>query len=771
LSGSGTAYTATFTGAANTDISNASVTVTAGSYSDTAGDAGAGGSTPMFTVDTVAPTVTAAIDSTDVNVANDTATVTFTFSKPPVDFSLADVISPDGTLSNLSGSGTSYTATFTANTGVEDPQATVSVTDGSYHDADGNSGAGSSTPPFTVDTVTPTVTAITASPSSGDKNTGSTITLTVTFSQNVTVTGAPALTLNDGGTAMYKSGSSTNVLTFTYAVANGQNTCPGRDREQSERVVHCDPGRRRQRRQPFRRRCHLHRPSHRCDRELDHGHPVLGRSGSRQDGHVQGDDERGGDDHRRHPLSDAERRRQGDLQERFGHEHADFRLRGRGSRFGAECRRPRGDGIPTERGYVVAAGQNTADLKVNGLDLNGGAITDGAGNNAVLSGSDTSLAGTLIIDTTPPKVTYHGLSGTAHTTLTGTYSDNVSGVQSVAVDDTTHPFDQAATLSGGTWSLTDALVKPHDALTIVATDNAGNTTTLKTTAPAGLAGHPINLGLANASLPHGALATITVSGVPSGWTLNAGTSNGKGVWTVQTANPGGLAITPSAQFAGALTLNVTETWTQTNGSTATTIVADNVAAFAPQSPIYAWSGDDNLTGKGGNDLFAFSQSTGDDTVYDFNPTSDQLDLTGVDDVESFSDIQSDLSDDSDGDAVITLGAGETITIMGVAAASLSASNFVFNQTAVLYNDGSMTVDNGAMLPLSGVVDNSGTIYLGSTGAETDLEVVGSTTLQGGGQVVLSDNSANVIYGATANTTLTNVDNTISGAGQIGDGQT
>ncbi|MGP0088993.1 MAG: hypothetical protein ACLPKB_03390 [Xanthobacteraceae bacterium] len=124
----------------------------------------------------------------------------------------------------------------------------------------------------------------------------------------------------------------------------------------------------------------------------------------------------------------------------------------------------------------------------------------------------------------------------------------------------------------------------------------------------------------------------------------------------------------------------------------------------------------------------------------------------------------------DGDTVVTLGAGETITIIGVAAESLGANNFVFNQTFTSYNAGSMTVDNGAMLPLGGMVDNSGTIYLGSTGAETDLEVVGSATLQGGGQIVLSDSSANVIYGASANTTLTNVDNTISGAGQIGDGQ-
>ena len=41
--------------------------------------------------------------------------------------------------------------------------------------------------------------------------------------------------------------------------------------------------------------------------------------------------------------------------------------------------------------YTVAAGQNTPDLTVTGLDLAGGAtIKDAAGNNAVLSGADTT---------------------------------------------------------------------------------------------------------------------------------------------------------------------------------------------------------------------------------------------------------------------------------------------------------------------------------------------------------------------------------------------
>ena len=51
------------------------------------------------------------------------------------------------------------------------------------------------------------------------------MTLTLDLSEAVTVAGGtPTLTLNDGGTATYVSGSGTNALTFSYTVAAGQNT-------------------------------------------------------------------------------------------------------------------------------------------------------------------------------------------------------------------------------------------------------------------------------------------------------------------------------------------------------------------------------------------------------------------------------------------------------------------------------------------------------------------------------------------------------------------
>ena len=69
-----------------------------------------------------------------------------------------------------------------------------------------------------------TVTQVAASPGSGTEFSGDQVTLTVDMTAPVTVTGAPALTLNNGGTATYSGGSGTNALTFSYTVAGGQNT-------------------------------------------------------------------------------------------------------------------------------------------------------------------------------------------------------------------------------------------------------------------------------------------------------------------------------------------------------------------------------------------------------------------------------------------------------------------------------------------------------------------------------------------------------------------
>src|SRR5205085_833505 len=75
-----------------------------------------------------------------------------------------------------------------------------------------------------VDTTAPTVTGVSSSAADGSYKAGWVIPLQVTFSEPVTVTGTPLLTLETGtsdAVVSYTSGSGTSTLTFTYTVTAG----------------------------------------------------------------------------------------------------------------------------------------------------------------------------------------------------------------------------------------------------------------------------------------------------------------------------------------------------------------------------------------------------------------------------------------------------------------------------------------------------------------------------------------------------------------------
>jgi VCBS repeat-containing protein len=351
-----------------------------------------------------------------------------------------------------------------------------------------------------------------------------------------------------------------------------------------------------------------------------------------------------------------------------------------------------------------------------------------------------------------------------------TYGNNITltgGLIHVGLDASGHDvYTQAFSYAGSSASSHAATVGTGY------TDLAGNTGTGSTTNfPAGVSGEPINLALTTPSSGHVGAISLSVAGVPAGWTLSEGTHNADGSWSVQTGDIGSLSISSPEGYTGALVLQVTESWTDGNGVAHNVYVSDNVEAYAKGAPIFAWSGDDTLTASSGNDMLVFTDRIGNDVVHHFDTAHDQIDLIGFAGVSSFADVQAHLANDAAGNARITLGDGETITLTGVDAGSLTAADFVFDQTPMTHNAGTLAIGDGALLPISGIVDNRGDIHLGSAGQETDLELVQhGVTLQGGGTVTLSDNDGNLIFGSDADVTLTNVDNTISGAGQIGGGQ-
>jgi hypothetical protein len=170
-------------------------------------------------------------------------------------------------------------------------------------------------------------------------------------------------------------------------------------------------------------------------------------------------------------------------------------------------------------------------------------------------------------------------------------------------------------------------------------------------------------------------------------------------------------------------------------------------------------------------MFVFSQPIGADVVHNFDAAHDKIDLIGYAGFTSFADVQGHLANDAGGNAMLTLADGQSIIFGGVDAGTLTADDFVFNQIPITNNDGNMVISDGAFLPLSGIVNNTGTIELNSAGNGTLLQLIQyGVTLEGGGQITLSDSGDNVISGTVTDVTLTNVDNTISGAGQIGAGQ-
>jgi hypothetical protein len=106
---------------------------------------------------------------------------------------------------------------------------------------------------------------------------------------------------------------------------------------------------------------------------------------------------------------------------------------------------------------------------------------------------------------------------------------------------------------------------------------------------------------------------------------------------------------------------------------------------------------------------------------------------------------------------------------------VDSSNLILDAMAGLTNKASVEVAASSDLTLLGTLTNAGTILLAATrGYGTDLSVgpdtaPGTMTLTGSGALTLSDETNNYIQAGFAGDTLVNVNNTISGAGIIGNG--
>src|SRR5262249_27355411 len=124
-------------------------------------------------------------------------------------------------------------------------------------------------------------------------------------------------------------------------------------------------------------------------------------------------------------------------------------------------------------------------------------------------------------------------------------------------------------------------------------------------------------------------------------------------------------------------------------------------------------------------------------------------------------------------AIVGSGVNETVNSIGTGTADVLDINTdsVFETvdgTGPNANLGSIVVEDGSELQMDGgALFNLGTVRLNSTGTTTSFVVTHASQLAGGGNFEMVGGELNNIVGNAANVTLTNVDNDISGTGNIG----
>ncbi|MBS0289854.1 MAG: VCBS domain-containing protein [Proteobacteria bacterium] len=230
--------------------------------------------------------------------------------------------------------------------------------------------------------------------------------------------------------------------------------------------------------------------------------------------------------------------------------------------------------------------------------------------------------------------------------------------------------------------------------------------------PAGISGEPINLALNDPTTGKSDIITLTILNAPIDWSFNQGIKNNDGSWTIQTNFPELLTVTTSTAFVGAKVLDVNMNWSDENGVSHHSAYADNIEAYAPGSAIFALSVDDTLTGTQQADQFVLQEPISHVTLVNFDTALDKINLIGFDGVNQFSDLH--VSNDGYGDAVINIGINQSIVIRDVNASSLTASQFVFNETPHTLNNGEIAIDNGAIMPFGGILENNGVLDIAGT---------------------------------------------------------
>ena len=225
--GSGTTYTARFS---PTQDGTYQISVAGGAFTDTGGNPNM---IDTFTWTRDTTDLTMMISATNLNgmtpitsgsTTNDASiALTFTSSKATNDFIATDISVTNGSISNFSGSGTTYSATFTPTAA---GATTIDVAGSKFTDAAGNNNSAATRFNWTYDNVplTMAITSTTMGVTDGSTTNDASIELTFTSSKATTDFIAGDITVSGGNLTNFAATSST-VYTATFTPsASGPTT-------------------------------------------------------------------------------------------------------------------------------------------------------------------------------------------------------------------------------------------------------------------------------------------------------------------------------------------------------------------------------------------------------------------------------------------------------------------------------------------------------------------------------------------------------------------
>jgi hypothetical protein len=129
-------------------------------------------------------------------ITGETALISFAFSRNPgTSFNSGDVSVSGGSLSNLNGSSSSYSATFAPSANTEGT-ASIAIATGSWHDIFENAGAGAVSSTLQIDTFNPAVAILFAAPAIND--TAKNALVSFSFSEKVVGFSAEDISITNG---------------------------------------------------------------------------------------------------------------------------------------------------------------------------------------------------------------------------------------------------------------------------------------------------------------------------------------------------------------------------------------------------------------------------------------------------------------------------------------------------------------------------------------------------------------------------------------------